>query len=265
MQEDFKSLKPEQLKALKTLLSGMAADAPEYADWFDGKKIDEIALCEYMLRKKERKCIHGKLYDLDGEIEDDIIRKEILEEIGPYQKSNVAKTVDRILNTLKLMCQCEAPPIREDRIHFCNGTYHLDGSFTETKEWTMNRLPVRYNPDAPVPERWLSFLDDLLEKEDIPALQEFMGYAMIPSNRGQKMLLMIGKGGEGKSRIGRGLRAILGDNMNTGSIQKLENDRFNRADQEGKLLFMDDDMRTEALPSTNNIKSIVTMEDKIDL
>ena len=46
---------------------------------------------------------------------------------------------------------------------------------------------------------------------------------------------------------------------------KLENDRFNRADQEGKLLFMDDDMRTEALPSTNNIKSIVTMEDKIDL
>ena len=40
---------------------------------------------------------------------------------------------------------------------------------------------------------------------------------------------------------------------------------FNRADQEGKLLFMDDDMRTEALPSTSNIKSIVTMEDKIDL
>lgn len=193
MQEGFKSLKPEQLKALETLLSGVAAGAPEFADWYDGKKIDEIALCEYMLRKKERKCIHGKLYDLDSEIEDDIIRKEILEEISPYQKSNVAKTIDRILSTLKLMCQCEAPPVREDRIHFRNGTYYLDGFFKETKEWTMNRLPVRYNPDAPVPERWLSFLDDLLDKEDIPVLQEFMGYAMIPSNRGQKMLLMIGK------------------------------------------------------------------------
>lgn len=79
------------------------------------------------------------------------------------------------------------------------------------------------------------------------------------------MLLMIGKGGEGKSRIGRVLRALLGDNMNTGSIQKLENDRFHRSDQEGKLLFLDDDMRMEALPSTNNIKSIVTMEDKIEL
>lgn len=148
MQEDFKSLKPEQLKALETLLSGVVAGAPEFADWYDGKKIDEIALCEYMLRKKERKCIHGKLYDLDSEIEDDIIRKEILEEISPYQKSNVAKIIDRILSTLKLMCQCEAPPVREDRIHFRNGTYYLDVFFKETKEWTMNRLPVRYNPDA---------------------------------------------------------------------------------------------------------------------
>lgn len=129
----------------------------------------------------------------------------------------------------------------------------------------MNRLSVRYNLDALVTEKWLTFLDDLLEKENIPVLQKVMGYVMIPSNLGQKMHLMIGKGGEGKRRIGRVLQAIFGDNMNTGSIQKLENDRFNRTDQEGKLLFMDDDMRTEALPSTNNIKSIVMMEDKIDL
>ena len=145
MQEDFKSLKPEQLEVLKTLLNGVDAGPPEFADWFDGKKIDESALCEYMLRKKERKCIHGKLYDLDGEIEDDTVRKEILEEISPYQKSNVAKTVDRILNTLKLMCQCEAPPVREDRIHFRNGTYHLDGSFTEVKKRWISSVSNRYS------------------------------------------------------------------------------------------------------------------------
>src|SRR5699024_7986320 len=159
------------------LLNGVSVGNPEFADWYDGKKIDEIALCEYMLRKKERKCIHGKFYDLDGEIEDDTVRKEILEEISPYQKSNVAKMVDRILNTLNLICQCESRPVREDRVHFRNGTYQLDGSFTEIKEWSMNRLPVRYNPNAPVPERWLAFLDDLLDKEDIPVLQDLMGYA----------------------------------------------------------------------------------------
>ena len=47
------------------------------------------------------------------------------------------------------------------------------------------------------------------------------------------MLLIIGKGGEGKSRIGR-IKKIFGQNMNSGSFQKLETDKFARADQEGK-------------------------------
>ena len=115
------------------------------------------------------------------------------------------------------------------------------------------------------PKKWLAFLDGLLEEDDIVCLQEFMGYCLIPSNRGQKMLLIIGKGGEGKSRIGRILKRIFGHNMNSGSLQKLETDKFARADQEGKLLYLDDDMKTEALPSTNVIKAIVTAEDEMDL
>ena len=79
------------------------------------------------------------------------------------------------------------------------------------------------------------------------------------------MLLIIGKGGEGKSRIGRIFKRIFGHNMNSGSLQKLETDNFARADQEGKLLYLDDDMKTEALPSTNVIKAIVTAEDEMDL
>ncbi len=43
----------------------------------------------------------------------------------------------------------------------------------------MNRLPVRYVLDAPKPEKWLAFLNDLIYPEDIPALQEFMGYSFI--------------------------------------------------------------------------------------
>ena len=124
---------------------------------------------------------------------------------------------------------------------------------------------MRYMPDAPEPEQWLSFIGQLLEPEDIITLQEFMGYVLLPTTKGQKMMIVIGKGGEGKSRIGRVLRALLGDSMNTGSIQKVEVDRFARADLEWKLLMLDDDMKLEALPQTNNIKSIVTLEDKTDL
>ena len=48
-----------------------------------------------------------------------------------------------------------------------------------------------------------------------------MGYVLLPTTKGQKMMIVIGKGGEGKSRIGRALWALLGDSMNTGSIFKV--------------------------------------------
>ncbi len=53
--------------------------------------------------------------------------------------------------------------------------------------------------------------------------------------------------------------------MNTTSIQKVENNRFSRADLEGKLLMVDDDMDISALSKTNYIKAIVTSECKMDL
>ena len=166
---------------------------------------------------------------------------------------------------MKIRAYCDCLPAQTDRIHVANGTLYLDGRYDAEMQFCQNRLPVSYKPDAPKPERWMKFLSELLEAEDIPTLQEFMGYVLIPTNRAQTMMLITGNGGEGKSRIGRVLRAILGDNMNTSSIQKLATDRFSRADQEGKLLMLDDDMKMEALSETNVLKAIVTMEDKIDL
>ena len=132
-----------------------------------------------------------------------------------------------------------------------NGTYFLDGTFTEEKEYCGNRLSVSYRADAPAPQHWLRFLSELLEPEDIPALQEYLGYCLIPSTKGQKMLMLIGKGGEGKSRIGVVMNAIFGLNMNTTSIQKVENNRVARADLEGKLLIIDDDLDMNCLLYTS--------------
>lgn len=96
-------------------------------------------------------------------------------------------------------------------------------------------------------------------------MQEYMGYCLIPTTKGQQMLFLVGKGGEGKSRVGLVMRALLGDNMNTGSIQKVEISPFARADLEHLLVMVDDDMKLEALPQTNHIKTIVTAELPLDL
>lgn len=234
--------------------------------WYDGKKIDEVQFCSDFLGRHPMKCVHGRLFTVDGAVEDEGgISRMILEEVSGCLSSGISKAVTNLLAALKLMAYSPPLPIETDRIHVANGTYHLNGSFTEDKAWCSNRLKVRYEPNAPKPERWLGFLSELLEPEDIPTLQEYLGYCLIPSTKGQKMLLLIGKGGEGKSRIGLVMRSLLGDSMNMTSIQKVENNRFSRADLENKLLMVDDDMDMSSLPKTNYIKSIVTAECKMDL
>lgn len=222
--------------------------------------------CGAFLNRHPMRCVNGILYDMDGQVNEAALRSELYEAVSPYLSSNVAKCIGNLMEAIKISAFTERLPIQTDRTHLNNGTYFIrDRRFTEEKEFCLNRLPVRYNPEAPPPVRWLAFLEELLWPEDIPTLQEFMGYCLIPTNKAQKMLMLVGNGGEGKSRIGRVLRALLGDNMNTCSIQKLACNRFARADQEGKLLMLDDDMKMDALLDTETLKAIITMEDKMDL
>ena len=237
-----------------------------WPDWYDGRHINEVLFCQQFLDKHPMKCVRGRLFTVDGLIEDEgQIGNLILEEISGVLTSGLSKVVTNLLASIKLQAYSPPLPIETDRIHVSNGTYFIDGSFTAVKSYCNNRLTVAYNPDAPTPKKWLQFLSELLQPEDIPTLQEFLGYCLLPTTKGQKMLMLIGKGGEGKSRIGLVMRSLLGDSMNTTSIQKVESNRFSRADLENKLLMVDDDMDLSALPKTNYIKSIITSECKMDL
>ena len=234
-------------------------------EWWDDDKLDEVAFCDWLIDRHEMKYVGTLFYDIDGELSEQKLSKEIMGYIQPYVKYNVSMKIKRLIDLLKIKCAEDKLPVQEDRIHFLNGTYHLeDGSFTE-KEFCSNRLEVNYNPSAKPPTQWLTFLDQLLYPEDILTLQEFMGYCFIPTTKAQCMLMLIGNGGEGKSRIGLVMRNILGDNMNVCSIAKLATNKYCPADQEGKLLMVDDDAKMEALSETNMLKAIITMEDKMDL
>lgn len=237
--------------------------APE---WLQGEQIDEEMFVDAYLSAHPMKCVGGRLFTVDGPVEEEeSIRSDIYFMIRDYKKSGASKHAAALLNTIRTAAYSEPLPIQQDRIHVANGTYFLGDGFVPHKEFCMNRLCVPYNEEAPEPSRWLTFLSELLYEDDIPTLQEFMGYLLIPSTRAQKMLILIGKGGEGKSRIGCVLRSIFGDSMNTCSLQKIETNRFSRADLEFKLLSLDDDMQMEALPKTNVIKTLVTNEGKIDI
>ena len=249
-------------------MSKEAAQNPsaDIAVWFDGKAINEVIFCEEFLRDYPMITVNGTFFTVNGIVNDENrLKKEIYDRIKPYVTSNIAKRVTNLLDVMRMECCAADLLLYQDRIHVANGTYHLDGTFSTEKDYCRNRLPVAYHPEAPQPVTWLLFLSQLLEPEDILTLQEFIGYCFIPSTKGQKMLMLTGKGGEGKSRIGVVLRALLGTNMKTGSVAKVETSNFARADLEHELLMLDDDMKLEALPQTNNIKAIITAELPMDL
>ncbi len=235
--------------------------------WFDGTNINEALFCDEFLRCHKIIFANGAFFTPDGRVTDELpLRGEIYEELKCCAVNNIPRKITNILEVMKLAAHVEGFPPEADRIHLANGTLKLDGSFTEGRPVIVrSRLPVDYRPDAPKPVRWFSFLDGLLYAEDIPTLQEFIGYCLIPSNKGQRMMVIKGNGGEGKSQIGAVLGSIFGCNMKDGSIGKISENRFARADLEHILLCVDDDMRMEALRQTNYVKSIVTAQGMMDL
>lgn len=235
--------------------------------WWNGKDIVEAAFCEEFTRNHQLAYDCSAFFTPEGHMTDERpLKQKIYHELKICAVKNVPHTINNIVELLKFYSTGIDLAPQQDRVHLANGTLYLDGTFVPGKpEIVRSRLPIRYDPDAPRPEKWLRFLHDLFHEEDIPALQEYLGYCLIPSTKGQRMMIIKGKGGEGKSQIGSVMNAVFGSNMKDGSIGKISENRFARADLEHILLCVDDDMRMEALRQTNYVKSIVTAQGKMDL
>ena len=240
---------------------------PWWPDWFTGRTINEPIFCREFLKKYRLAYTENSFFSVEGKVTDEnALRAVIYKMVERFVVTGVSKKVDDIVKALRITAQVKELLPQTDRIHVRNGTLFLDGTFTQEKnEIIRYRLPISFNPNAKSPERWLRFISDLLRPEDIPTLQEFIGYCLIPSNAGQKMLVIKGSGGEGKSQIGNVLSKLFGAYAKDGSVGKISENRFARADLEHVLLMIDDDMRLEALRQTNYVKSIVTAKSKMDL
>lgn len=231
----------------------------------DGK-IDEREFCAEFSTTYPLKFIGGRFYSVNGEENGDNVKAKVGEIIFQSGiKSGIANKTINLFETLKLYCHSDPLPINPNEIHVRNGVLNTNGRFSTKREFCVNRLNVEYSPTAGKPGRFLAYLTELLEDEDILTLQEYLGYCLIPSTKGQTALFIIGSGGEGKSRIGVVMTDILKNVVITGDFQRVEHDRFFRANLVNKLLMIDDDMKMSALKSTGYVKSIITAETPIDV
>ena len=224
----------------------------EYMDWFLGI---------HPLR-----CIGGKFYDVDGFMKPSVLRKHIAGTIKPYIKKDCSQQITKIVNLMTDFLNSEYTQEQDDWIFFANGDYCISEKKLYPKERIcFNRLPVSCNPEVPEPAITLKFLGELLEPEDIKTLQEYIGYMFLTSNPAQKMLMILGRGGEGKSQVGEIIKALFGDNCVCGSVADLSGNRFMGSTLECKNVYLDDDMKLSALKDTDFLKKLITNSGKMML
>lgn len=227
-------------------------------DWYRDGKLDELAFVELFNETRGLVCINGQLYGPSGRVHDEAALCDIQQQIAPYVLNRIAQKSNDLLKALKNYTYMDPPPVESDRIHVQNGCVMLDGHLCPDFSFTLFRLPVDYKPDAGAPEKWLSFVHELLEPEDVQTLQEFLGYCLIPTTKAQKMLFLIGSGGEGKSVIGAVMKAIFGPCMVMGSLHDLDENRFALVSLENELVFLDDELSTNGCKESKMQKQLVT-------
>ena len=236
-------------------------------DWVqempNGWRIVDGIFLEEFAEEEDLLFIHGKFYDGDGERSEEELRASIQKLIKPYCATNLSNRTKSLLDGLKSECYFEPPAPAWNEIHCKNCTIQI----TEAGKirllepvFSLYRVALEYDPNAQTPETFLNFLHELLYEEDIPVLQEYLGYILLPTNKAQKMMTITGRGGAGKSRLAPVLSGILQGLMVISSVAKLQENRFLFSTLENRLLFFDDDLRTEKLKDTDLIKSLVTAE-----
>jgi putative DNA primase/helicase len=114
--------------------------------------------------------------------------------------------------------------------------------------FNVTAVPFEYDPAAPEPSAWLTFLAELwpVDPASIAALQEFMGYVVSGRLDLHKILLIVGPTRGGKGTIARILGKLVGrENVCGPTLSSLSYD-FGLAPLLGKSLAVISDARLDA-------------------
>lgn len=219
---------------------------------------------------KINNCVYcnGVFYNPDGAISSQFIRKEIATSLGNIGwQGKLDSPTNSIFTTLKDLYSIDELPVNEKIIPLANGDLHIgkdEWVFRHhEKKHTPYRLSVDYVPtEKPTPlfDKWLN---DVFAPEDIPTVQEIMGYCLVPTTAAGEAFFIVGDGGAGKSGLGTIMMGIAGKASVSVDTQQLVTKQFQIADIEHKLFAYDDDMGSAALTETGLLKKVITADTPI--
>lgn len=211
---------------------------------------------------------NGVFYNPDGVVSSQSLRRDIANSLGDAGwQGRIDTPTNAIYQSLKDMYTVDELPVNEKVIPLANGDLHLTkGEWVfrlGEKKHSPYRLSVNYVPaEKPMPlfNKWLN---DVFAPEDIPTVQEIMGYCLVPTTAAGEAFFIVGDGEAGKSGLGTILMGLLGNASVSVETQQLVTKQFQIAEVEHKLLAYDDDLGSAALTETGLLKKLITADTPI--
>lgn len=228
--------------------------------------INDKKFAEWYVKRNELYCINDRFYTRYGQISDNEFRSNIHNIIGGIITTHLSAKVESLLASVKneAFTKLDAPD--KYKVQFDNISFDVrHGKLEECDTFfTLHQIPHNYDAKADCP-KFKRFINNLFYEEDIPVIQEYLGYCLVPNTLAQTALFIIGEGGEGKSRIPVLMEHIIGaDNVVVGDFEGLQ-DKFSTSSLDKQMLFMDDELTLTALDDTSNFKKIVTAETAMEV
>jgi len=161
------------------------------------------------------------------------------------QEFNKSSTLIPVQNGLLNLSTLTLEPFNKDKIF----TYKLNVIYDSSKK-------------SPL---FQDFLKQILDPQDIPTLQEYLGYCLVPAMPYHKMMWLYGTGRNGKGRVVATLQNMLDPkNCANLNLEEFSGDRrFSVAQLYGKMVNVSSEPATSKTLQTPMLKKI-TGEDFID-
>lgn len=232
-------------------------------------QLDEGAFAEAFVETNHLVCYNGVLYDRTGEA---VSSGEGQQSIYNLLRSlnvttGMAGRIKSLWELVKTQAYVDRVDVPENQIAVQNGTITVDLktgdlNFEPILSFSLHRLNCAFAPGQKVkkPTRFLEWVEGLIHEYDLAGFQEYCGYLLLPNTKLQKALVLLGRGQEGKSRIGLILHYLFGGSCVSSSVEYFENNQFAMPRAQNKLVLFQDDLKKEKLKSTENFKMMVSAE-----
>ncbi len=197
------------------------------------------------------------VYIPEGE---DFVKKGCLAFLEEEDRSNewTSRKGREVLEWIRLKSGQLLETPRSDVLNVQNGLVNLaTGKLQAHTPYYLSKvqIPVSFDPKAECPE-WDAFIHQVLPGcEDL--FWEIVGYVLVPDSQAQKILLLYGPGGNGKSTLLRALESLLGrENVSNKTLEDLASNRFASADLYGKLANICGEVPAAPIKDSGQLKQL---------